>query len=107
MIKRSHGNNFQAGFEQILRREDTLRILFSDEKFFAIDDVHNFQSERVWALNRADADEKCDVKHKQKFSQKVMVWLGAWSKGITLLVILDEGTVDHSCCIKNVLPVAL
>ena len=36
-----------------------------------------------------------------------MVWLGACSRGITLLVILDEGTVDHSCYIKNVLPVAL
>ena len=107
MIKRSNRNNLQAGFEQILRREDTLRILFSDEKFSAIDGVHNSQSERVWALNRADADEKGDVKQKQKFSQKVIVWLGACSKGITLLVILDEGTVDHSCYVKNVLPEAL
>ena len=61
----------------------------------------------MWALNRADADEKGGMKQKQKFSQKVMVWLGACSKGITLLVILDEGTVDHSCYIKNILPVAL
>ena len=36
-----------------------------------------------------------------------MVWLGACSKGIKSLVILDEGTVDHSCYIKNVPPVAL
>ena len=33
--------------------------------------------------------------------------LGAWSKDITPLVILDEGTVDHSCYMKNVLPLAL
>ena len=36
-----------------------------------------------------------------------MVWLGACSKGITPLVILDEGTVDHTVHIKKVLPVAL
>ena len=36
-----------------------------------------------------------------------MVWLCACSKGITPLVILDEGTVDHTVYIKKVLPVAL
>ena len=36
-----------------------------------------------------------------------MVWLGACSKGITPLVILDEGIVDHTVYIKKVLPVAL
>ena len=29
------------------------------------------------------------------------------SKGLTLLAVLHEETVDHSCYIKNVLPVAL
>ena len=36
-----------------------------------------------------------------------MVWLGTCSKGIKPLVILDEGTVDHSYYIEKVLPVAL
>ena len=36
-----------------------------------------------------------------------MVWLGACSKGITPLVILNEGTVDHAVYIEKVLPVAL
>ena len=36
-----------------------------------------------------------------------MVWLGACSKGITTLVILDDGTVRHDYYIKKVLPVAL
>lgn len=61
----------------------------------------------MWAVNRADADEKGGIKQKRKFPQKVMVWLGACSKGVTPLVILDEGTVDHSCYIEKVLPVAL
>ena len=36
-----------------------------------------------------------------------MVWLSACSKDTTPLVILDEGTVDHTVYIKKVLPVAL
>jgi hypothetical protein len=70
-----------------------LKILFSDEKFFDIDGVYNAQNDRVWAANHADAP------------QKVMVWLGACSKGVTPLVILDEGTGNHDCYIKKVLPV--
>ncbi len=89
------------------RKEDTLKILFSDEKFFDIDGVYNAQNDRVWAVNRADADKKGGIKQRRKFPQKVMVWLGACSKGITPLVILDKGTVDHDCYIKKVLPVAL
>ena len=61
----------------------------------------------MWAVDRADADMKGGIKQKRKFPQKVMVWLGACSKGITPLVILDEGTVDHNCYIEDVLPVAL
>ena len=36
-----------------------------------------------------------------------MVWLGACSKGITPLVIFEEGTLDYDRYIKEVLPVAL
>lgn len=89
------------------RKEDTLRILFSDEKLFDIDGVYNSQNERVWAVDRADADKKGGIKPKQKFPQKVMVWLGVCSKGVTPLVILDEGTVDHRYYIEKVLPTAL
>ena len=63
----------------------------------------NSQNNRVWAVDRADADKKGGIKQRQK----VMVWLGACSKGIMPLVILDEGTVDHTVHIKKVLPVAL
>ena len=36
-----------------------------------------------------------------------MVWLGACSKGLTPLIILDEGTRDHQRYIDEILPVAL
>ena len=43
------------------------------------------------------------------FREKVMVWLDALVPltSLTALLILDEGAVDHSCYIKNILPVAL
>ncbi|CAF2046656.1 unnamed protein product [Rotaria magnacalcarata] len=89
------------------RKEETLKILFSDEKLFGIDGIYNSQNERVWAVDRADADKRGGIKEKRKFPQKVMVWLGVCSKGITPLVIFDEGTVNHACYIEKVLPVAL
>ncbi|CAF2066189.1 unnamed protein product [Rotaria magnacalcarata] len=65
------------------------------------------KNERVWAVDRADADKRGGIKHKRKFPQKVMVWLGVCSQGITPLVIFDEETVDHACYIEKVLPEAL
>ncbi|CAF4505518.1 unnamed protein product [Rotaria socialis] len=40
-------------------------------------------------------------------NRNVMVWLGACSKGVSPLVILENGTVDHERYIQEVLPVAL
>ncbi|CAF1341402.1 unnamed protein product [Adineta ricciae] len=51
--------------------------------------------------------ETSGIKQKRKFPQKVMVWLGACSKGITPLVIFDKGTVNHESYIKKALPAAL
>ena len=36
-----------------------------------------------------------------------MVWLGIFSKGVSFLVILEDGTMDHDQSIKEVLLVAL
>ena len=40
------------------RKEDIMRILFSDEKFFDIDGVYNFQNDRMQGVDRADAYKK-------------------------------------------------
>ncbi len=58
------------------REEQTMRILFSDEKMLNLDGMYNAQNDRIWAVNRAEADDKGGIKEKQKFPQKVMVWLG-------------------------------
>ncbi|CAF1150751.1 unnamed protein product [Didymodactylos carnosus] len=89
------------------RKEQTMKILFSDEKIFDTNGVYNSQNDRIWAVDRAEADKNGGIKQQQGFPQKVMVWLGVCSKGVTPLVILDTGTVDHVRYIKEVLPVAL
>ena len=84
-----------------------MRILFSDDKLFDIDGVYNVQNGRVRTPSRVEANECGGIKMKRKFPQKVMVSLGACSKGITPLVIFEEGPLDHDRYIKEVLPGAL
>ena len=84
-----------------------MKILFSDKKLFNIDGIYNSQNDRVCAVNRAEADIKACIRQIYKFPQKVIVWLGACSKGFSPLVIFENGTVDHNRCINEVLPVAL
>ena len=72
------------------RREDTMRILFSDEKFFHIDGAYNSQNDRVSAVSRTDADEKGGIQERHKFPQKVTILVNACSKSVTPLVVLDE-----------------
>ncbi len=50
-----------------------MKILFSDEKMFDIDGVYNSQNDRMWAVNRAEADDKGGIKQKRKFPEKVIV----------------------------------
>ena len=74
---------------------------------FDIDGIYNSQNDRIWAVNRSEADIKGGTRQKRKIPQKVMVWLGVCSKGVSPLVIFEKVTVDHDRYIKEVLPVAL
>ena len=74
---------------------------------FNLDGMYNAQNDRIWAVNREEADKRGGVQQKRKFPQKVMVWLGASSKRLTPLIILDEETMDHRRYIDEILPVAL
>ena len=74
---------------------------------FDIDGIYNSQNDRIWAVDPAEADAKGGIQPKRKFPQKVMVWLGVCSKGVSPLVIFEKGTLDHARYIEEVLPVAL
>ena len=59
-------------------------------------------------INRADADDSEVMSSQNKSSrEKMMMRLSACSKDLTLLVFLDERTIDHSSYMQNALPVAL
>lgn len=88
------------------RKDDTMRILFSDEKMFDLDGIYNSQNDRIWAVDREDANQKGAIKQKRKYPQKVMVWLGVCSYGVSPLVLFKDGTVNHERYIREVLPVA-
>ena len=55
------------------RKENTMKILFSDEKMFDIDGIYDSQNDRIWAVNRSVADTKGGRRQKRNFPQKVMV----------------------------------
>ena len=79
-----------------------MRILFSDERNFGIDKVDNLQNDRVWAPSHSEANERGGIVEKRKFPQKVIIWLGACSIGISP----SEDTLDRVRYIKEVLLVA-
>jgi len=57
------------------KKSDSERILFSDEKWFTSNGVYNRQNDRIWAVNRGEADGNGGVHQKKKFAEGVMVWL--------------------------------
>ena len=54
-----------------VRKEDTMKILFSDEKLIDIDEIYNSQNDRIWAANRAEADIKSGIVNFRK-----KLWFG-------------------------------
>ena len=110
LLKDEHNDKrkrFSNWMRTYFKKETTMKILFSDEKMFDIDGVYNLQNDRIWAVNRHKADKAGGRKQKRKFSEKVMVWLGVCSKGISPLVILSTESMNHERYIKDVLPVPL
>ena len=51
------------------RKENTMKILFSDEKLFDIDGIYDSQNDRICA----ETDIKGDIRQIRKFQQKTMV----------------------------------
>ena len=88
-------------------KEDTMRIPFSDEKMFDLDGIYNSENNRIWAVNREEANRRSGKKQQRKFPQKVMVWLAVSSEDVAPLVLFEKGTLDHHRYIKEVLSVAL
>ena len=53
-----------------LSKEDTMRILFSDEKMFDVDGICTNQNDRIWAVNREEANRRSRKKTATKVCRK-------------------------------------
>ena len=44
-----------------------MRIHFSDEKMFDLDGIYNSQNDRIWTVNREEANRRGGKKQQRKF----------------------------------------
>ena len=74
------------------------QVLWTDEKLFTVQAVHNHQNDRIWLpdINMVPV-ERCSSFRRQK-PASVMVWAGATSKGLkTPLIFIEEGVkINHT-----------
>ncbi|CAF2996750.1 unnamed protein product [Rotaria sp. Silwood2] len=88
----------ETGFINLTTSPGPLRTIRTEDaikKVFDIDGVYHAKNDRVWTVNRDEADKKGGIHQKKAFPQKVMVWLGVCSKGVSSLVIFDQGTYGN------------
>ena len=98
-----YGKNSPIGREKSSEKGIYNENPFSNEKMFEFDRIYNSENDRIWAVNREEANRRGGIKQQRKFPQKVMVW----SESVAPLVLFEKGTLDHRRYIKEVLPVTL
>ena len=81
-IQKGKRKTFANWIRTNFNKEQTLKISFSHEKMFDLDGMYNAQNDRVWTVDRAEADRESGVKQKRTFPQKAMVWLGHVQKSL-------------------------
>ena len=96
--------NFANRVWTTFRKEDTIRTLFSDEKFFDIGTLKMTEyGQQIVPMPIKNVVFSSD----KLFPQNVIVWLDACSKSVTPLMILDEETIDYTIYTEKVRPVTL
>ena len=69
-----------------------LPILFTDEKLFTIQSIHNAQNDRILAKNKKDVALEDRAVFRRQKPQSVMVWAGVTTDGRkTPLIFIEEG----------------
>ena len=105
--QKSNRVKFSNWVKHNFTKSQTKNFVFSDEKLFAVDGVHNRQNERVWAVSRREADKHGAIRQVSKFPGNIMVWLGVCTKGVSRVVFLENGSVTQAKYEAEVLSVAL
>ena len=74
-----------------LKNVDLDNIVFSDEKLWSIEEKHNTQNSRVYAISRDNIPEQYKRVEKSLHPKTVMVWAGISGRGKIPIVFLPEG----------------
>ena len=53
------------------RKEDTMRIFFSDEKMFDLDGIYHSENDRIWSVNREEANWSGGKNSKESLQEKL------------------------------------
>ena len=85
----------------------TRKILFSDEKYFHVNDTFSKQNDRIYAATRKEADDIGSVRRETQFSSGVRLWLAVCYEGLTRPVIIEEDSIDSSRYTEEILPIVL
>ena len=74
-----------------VRRDMELPILFTDEKLFTIQSIHNTQTDRILAKNKKGIALEDRAMLRREKPQSVMVWAGVTTDGWkTPLIFIEE-----------------
>ena len=67
-------------------------VLWTNEKLFTVQAIHNAQNDRVWARNVKDIPKEHRISFRHQKPASVMVWAGITSSGLkTPLIFIEEG----------------
>ena len=80
------------------------QVLWTDEKLFTVQAVHNHQNDRIWLpdINMVPVERRSSFR-RQKLAS-VMVWAGATSKGLkTPLIFIEEGVKINQTVYRRML----
>ena len=67
-------------------------VLWTDEKLFTVQAIHNAQNDRVWARNVKNIPKEHRISFQHQKPASVMVWAGITSCGLeTPLIFIEEG----------------
>ncbi|GFX05551.1 uncharacterized protein TNCV_3434551 [Trichonephila clavipes] len=77
------------------------RFLFTDEKLFTVQQVHNSQNDRIW---RVDTPSPLAIGEYRQYPKSVRVWRGSCSSGKAPLVFVEEGVkVDQKMYQRDII----
>jgi hypothetical protein len=62
--------SFAYWVRKALRKKDHGKILFSDEKYFSLEGVFNRQNDRIYAVNRLEADKQGGIHQESKYPKR-------------------------------------